>query len=109
MYEKAIWPPKPIEPPRPTLEEGMVIRHANGYFVVVRTLLGMYRNDYVDALRLFEIGHNGRLRTYNRHSDLQAMETDYYKTCAAIWRTVADFVADMELESGTKSTGAVPS
>ena len=87
----------------------MVIRHVNGYFVVVRTCQGQIDSGYLSGLRLFAVGRNGRLLNYNRYFDCPAMETDQYNTCTAIWRTVADFVADMERESGTKSTGELPS
>ena len=98
MYEKTIWPPKPSEPPKPRLNEGLVIR----FDTDTRTLLlcgaiqGWKNRDYPDALRLFEINNDGRLVSYNRWNDLPAMDTIEYKFCTAIWRTVADFVADME-------------
>ena len=107
MYEKTIWPPKPSEPPKPTLEKGMVIRDAVEYFVVIRACYGKTSLDPLGGLRLFRIGRNGRLLSYNRNTDCPAMDMHEYKTCTAIWRTVDDFVADMERESGKHSTSTV--
>ena len=103
MYEKTIWPPKPSEPPKPTLGEGWVIQCGTKYFVTMRTCLG---GDVLGShgLRLFEISGDGRLLSYNRHSDLAAFSTDQYKFCTAIWRTVADFVADMDRDTGKNSS-----
>lgn len=97
MYEKAIWPPKPSEPPKPKLGEGWVIRHRTAHFVVARSVPGTTGTEYVEGLRLFEIRSNGRLATYNRFNDLPAMDTYEYKNCTAIWRSVDDFVAEGQL------------
>ena len=58
------------------------------------------------GLRLFEISGDGRLLSYNRHSDVAAFSTDQYKFCNAIWRSVDHFVSDMDRESGKNSTGS---
>ena len=99
MYENAIWPPKPSEPPKPMLDSGWVIRSGHMHFVVVRAILGQAGQEYRDALRLFEIRNDGRLATYNRFRNEPAMDTNEYKTCTSIWRSVDDFVADMERAS----------
>ena len=107
MYKKAIWPPKPSEQLKPTPFEGEVISAGSRFFVLVRCCFGKDTSDPLGGLRLFQIGRNGRLLSYNRNTDCPAMDTNEYKTCAAIWRTVADFVADMERESGKHSTSTV--
>ena len=104
MYENAIWPPKPSKPPKPRLNEGLVIRYGHTHLVVVRAIQGLEKRDYHDALRLFEINNDGRLVSYNRWNDLPAMDTIEYKFCTAIWRTVADFVADMDRDTGKNSS-----
>lgn len=99
MYEKAIWPPKQTEPPKPKLNTGYVIRSGHMHFVAVRVITGLVGPEYHEALRLFEIRTDGRLATNNRYRNEPAMDTHEYKTCTAIWQSVDDFVADMERAS----------